>query len=124
MRKSFLATLLFCSLFSSAQTKEYIDLGNEKYKNKDYEGAILDYNKELEKNPKSTAALYNIGISYNAQSKYLEAINSLNKAIEIDANYVLAYISRSKSWNYLKNYDKALDIISKSSNEANFPKTL
>jgi tetratricopeptide (TPR) repeat protein len=113
MKKILLAAILFCSLSSIAQTKDFVDLGNERYKNKDYEGAILDYYKELEKNPKSTAAYYNIGISNNALNKYPEAVNAFNKAVEIDATYVLGYIGRSKSWNYLKNYDAALNDINK-----------
>ena len=113
MSKLFLTAILFCAFFSIVQAQDYITVGNEKYKNKDYEGAILEYNKELAKDPKSKVAYYNIGNSNIALSKYLEAINAFSKSLEIDANYVIAYIGRSRSWNYLKNYEGAMADINK-----------
>jgi len=45
-----------------AQTADtYFDSGKEKYDNKDYKGAIEDFNKAIELNPNDADAYYNRG---------------------------------------------------------------
>ena len=41
----------------------YINRGNEKYQSGDYYGAISDYNKAIEINPRDADAYYNRGIA-------------------------------------------------------------
>ena len=43
--------------------EKYFKLGEQKYNKKDYQGAIADYDKAIELNPKYARAYYNRGNS-------------------------------------------------------------
>ena len=55
---------MICISNTYAQTaKEYFNRGIDKSNLKDYTGAILDYTKAIELNPKNAVAYYNRGIA-------------------------------------------------------------
>ncbi len=55
---------IFITTLAYAQTAEdYFKSGNTKYDLKDYKGAIQDYTKAIELNPKYADAYYNRGIA-------------------------------------------------------------
>jgi len=58
----------------------YLSRGVDKSLINDYKGAIIDYNKVIELDPKNTLALYNIGNNYKRLSDNLKAISYYNKA--------------------------------------------
>ena len=79
-----------------AQTKiptsiEYFKSGNVKYELDDYRGAIQDYNKAIELNPKDEIAYYNRGNAKSKLEDYHGAIQDYNKAIELNPNDKDAY---------------------------------
>lgn len=59
-------------------------------KNKNYNLALKEYELIMERFPKNTDVLYEIGIIYQKQKKYDSAFSSFEKAIEID---IMAYNS-------------------------------
>ena len=71
-----------------------------KMKLKDYNGAIIDFNKAIELNPKSVFSYYYINAYHNrANSKYLlkdykGAIIDFSKAIEHKPKFATAYYKR------------------------------
>jgi len=55
---------LFIITLVYAQTAEdYLESGNTKYELKDYKGAIQDYNKAIELDPKYAVTYYNRGVA-------------------------------------------------------------
>ncbi len=56
---------------------------------------------------------FEMGYAYKGLRKYEEALPYFNKAIELDANYSLAYKERGSTYNKLKMYDKVLDDFNK-----------
>ena len=56
---------------------------------------------------------FELGYAYKGLKKYEDALSYLNKAIEMDAEYTLAYKERGKTYLKLKMYDKVLDDFNK-----------
>ncbi|HLY73908.1 MAG TPA: tetratricopeptide repeat protein [Planctomycetota bacterium] len=68
---------------SADAVKDILKLGREKHDNKDYDGAIAEFDKALELHPRSIDALLARGVSRQAAQKREPAMADLNKAIEL-----------------------------------------
>jgi len=92
------ASIILCFVVTTlayAQTvEEYFNSGKAKYKLKDYRGAIQDYNKAIELNPKYPEAYNNRGFAKVELKDYKAAIQDYTKAIELNPNYADAYNNR------------------------------
>ncbi|MBK8609204.1 MAG: tetratricopeptide repeat protein [Chitinophagaceae bacterium] len=99
MKKIVATVFLFSFLISvSAQTAgDLIEMGNSKYSNKDYEGALADYDKAVELDANNIFAYYNRGNVKNRLKNYDGAIADYSKAIEINPEYFKAYLSRGNA---------------------------
>jgi tetratricopeptide (TPR) repeat protein len=85
---------------------DYFLLANQKYQNKDYQGALADYSKAISLDPNYTNAYVNRGFLQNDKLNDIQgALADFNKAIALDPNYAsYAYAGRG----FLK-YDKLND---------------
>ena len=83
-----LAMIFVLSNVSRAQTTatEFFDAGYKKYEKQDYKGAILDYDRCIEKDPKNADAYKALGIYYLKLKDTNLAIGNFNKAIELDSD--------------------------------------
>ena len=72
----------------------YFDRAYEKAEKGDHYGAISDYTKAIELDPKYADAYYNRGYSKDELQDYYGAISDYTKAIEIDPKYADAYVNR------------------------------
>jgi len=100
MKKIFiLLFLLSVSILNSySQTaEEFFKKGKAKFELKDHQGAISDYTKAIEINPKYKMAFYNRGYTKYELKDYKGAITDFNKAIEIDPSNERAYFNRAVS---------------------------
>ncbi|MBZ9786995.1 tetratricopeptide repeat protein [Psychroflexus sp. CAK57W] len=93
--------------------KEYFDDAVLKENNKNYKGAIADYDKSLEINPKSVKAYNNRGNVKSSLKDYKGAISDFNKAIAINPKDVFAYCNRGIVKTKMKNYDGAISDFNK-----------
>jgi len=71
-------------IYAQTLTEEYFKSGVEKADSGDYQGAIKDFNKAIELNPKYAGVYNNRGV----------AIEDYNKAIKINSKYAKAYFNR------------------------------
>ncbi len=71
------------TLLNSNFDLAYIYRGNARDDNGDPRGAIADYNKSLQFNPKNASAYYNLGITYERLEDYTLAIANYTKTIEL-----------------------------------------
>lgn len=79
--------------------------GNVKYRKGDMIGALQDYTKALEYNPRFAAALAARGCVYTILNEYKDALRDLNSAISMDATIAEAYNNRG--WAHYELGDKA-----------------
>jgi len=86
----------------------YVWRGNAWYNKKDYDNALVDYNKAIEINPNYELAFYNRGFAWIAKQDYNRAIADFNKVIEINPNSASAYVSRGSIRRALKEYNTAI----------------
>jgi tetratricopeptide (TPR) repeat protein len=67
----------------SQKAEEYFDKGNAKFNLQDFIGAISEYNKAIELNPKLIGSYFNRGSAKDNLHDYIGAITDYNKAIEL-----------------------------------------
>ncbi|MGB3459606.1 MAG: tetratricopeptide repeat protein [Halobacteriota archaeon] len=92
----------------------FISLGNFYFESKNYEKAIEQYGKVLEKEPENDNALFNRGRAYNEKGDYDKALEDYNLYLEkIDPNGAAAYNNRGNAYSGLKQYERAIEDYSK-----------
>ena len=106
MKKILLLVLIFVvSLVFGQTSEEYFNEGSNKFlSSQNYEGAILDYTKAINLNPKYLEAFYWRGKAKHDSGDFQSAINDFTKVIEIDPKNENAYIDRGRSKNEIGDY--------------------
>ena len=114
MKKLITLTLLIIAQISYGQMsyKYYYNIGNSKFKLKDYNGAISNFTKAIELNPEYTNAYYNRALAKDRLNNHYGAISDYSKAIELDPKEDV-YCDRGVSKSKLKDYNSAISDYSK-----------
>lgn len=73
------------SSFADAYHADFAE-GNQAFKSKLFDQAIVFFNNEVQKNPKNVSAYFNLGLSYNAEKKYSSAIWAFEKVLKLTPN--------------------------------------
>ena len=89
-------------------TYQYYSRGWTKFRLKDYEGAIADYDKAIDATPDYAEAYYERGFAKNHIKDYFGAYNDFDKVIKLDSDDCDAYNGRAFSKIQLFNYEGAL----------------
>lgn len=126
MKITLIIIFFLIAFFSYGQTaKEYFNSGNKKFDTGDFQGAIEDYNKAIEKNPKYAEAYFERGSarqrlgfsgSPDASMKWkMEIMSDFSKAIENDPKdpYFISARAQVKEHDF-EDYIGALNDYSKS----------
>ena len=101
-------------LKSPNKARGYLNLGYAYGNEKQWDKAILNFNKVNQISPKKhAAAYYNLGIAYWTIEQKELAMDNYTTAIKVDSNYADAYYGRGVGYYYLNEYDKALADYSK-----------
>lgn len=102
---------------NSLSAEQLVDRGNEKWDKGDKQGAIADYSKAIEVNPKVANAYYNRGNAYRDLGNNQTAIADFSKAIEINPKHTDAYNNRGNALfdsgnkqGAIADYNKAIEI--------------
>jgi tetratricopeptide (TPR) repeat protein len=87
---------------------DWFQKGYNSYEVKEYDNAILYYQKVIELNPSSSPAYNNLGSAYGSKGNLDKAIQSYEKAIELDPNYSVAYYNLGNDYSSEGDLDKAI----------------
>ncbi len=94
-----LFSLMFVSKGFSQSLRSSVNTGVEKYQQKNYSGAEVNFKKGLEKVPDNFQANFNLGDSYYKQKRYNKAIKAYEQALLNGKNNIL----RSKVYHNIGN---------------------
>jgi tetratricopeptide (TPR) repeat protein len=78
-----------------------------------YDKAIQENNKVLEKDPNNINALNNLGFSFMSLGKYDESITYLEKALELDPKFLPAIVNKGSILRLTGNYEGAIEYYDK-----------
>jgi lipoprotein NlpI len=120
------ASLVFPTYGIAETAADYNNRGIGKVAKGDFDGAIADYSRALELDPKFAAAYRRRGIAKQANSDFDGAIADYNRALELDPKLAIAYADRgishfsSRHWSEaLKDFNHFLDL---SKDEQDYPR--
>jgi S1-C subfamily serine protease/lipoprotein NlpI len=103
---------------ATPSTDDYVAAAAQKYRNRDYRGALADYDRAIALNPKSAPAYNYRGVLKEKIQDIQGGLADYNQAIALDANYGEAYNNRGKlklnrlqdSQGALADYDLAIEL--------------
>ena len=90
-----------------------VDKGNVYYSQGDFKQAMSLYQQALELNPKSIAALGNMGLVLIKLADYKNAIKWFDSVLKINENDVDGWINKGYSFINLKDYDEAINCLNR-----------
>jgi len=91
----------------------YIESGNNKYDNDDFEGAIVKYSKAIKLEPNNAYAYVLRGRAQMELYNYDEALIDFNKSISLNANDPFFYFQRGKLKYYTEDFTESVSDLSK-----------
>ena len=97
-----------CTSASESRAREHYDNGRAKDERADVDGAIEEYTKAIEADPKFVKAYLNRGLGRRTKDQNEEAIADFTKVIELDPTVLQAYMSRGVARIFTKDLDGAV----------------
>ncbi|KAG7096593.1 hypothetical protein E1B28_004012 [Marasmius oreades] len=85
--------------------------GNEQFKAGDFVAAVKSYTESVKRDPADARGYNNRAAAYTKLAALPEALKDVNKAIEVDPNFVKAYIRKVNILLVMKEHTKALETI-------------
>ncbi len=79
---------------AAPKAEDFLIKGNQKYQDKDFEGAIADCNSALKINPNYALVYVNRGFVRDELKDFEGAIADFNSALKINPNFVQVYVDR------------------------------
>jgi tetratricopeptide (TPR) repeat protein len=123
----FIIGLIIGKRHITKELKTYLRNGIKAKERKDYNTAIINFNKAIELNACCLEAFFNRGSIFSEQEKYAEAVEDYSKAIEIQPKNHVSYLNRGIANEHLKrfpesmaDYNKAMNLSSKEQIFINF----
>jgi tetratricopeptide (TPR) repeat protein/Txe/YoeB family toxin of Txe-Axe toxin-antitoxin module len=93
----------------SSKFEQYLNKGKEKYKQKNYKAAIIEYNKAINLNPNGFTAYTARGNAQLEMGNKKGAIDDYTKAININPNDTETYYYRGNAYKQIGQKQKAID---------------
>jgi tetratricopeptide (TPR) repeat protein len=84
----------------SAAAVAFYERGNQYYKAKDYDNALMAYGKAVKQEPGYWEAYQSRALIYMQNEEYEKAIKNLDRAIKVNKNEAVLYALRGISWSH------------------------
>jgi tetratricopeptide (TPR) repeat protein len=108
MKKSILIIIFLLGCISYSQTAtDFVNIGLEKAKAKDYKGAISEYDKAIEKDSLNALTYFYRGVSNYHLEDNDGAIKDFTKSIKLNPKYAESYSYRGYTFIYMEKFQEA-----------------
>jgi len=101
----FIVTTAFAS---EMEAQKHFDQAVRFFFSRNYDGAIAEFTKAIELNPKFDRAYTNRGISWMEKGEYDRAIDDCSIAMELNPKQLQAYSSRGNAWRFKGDFNQAV----------------
>ncbi len=88
--------------------EEHRKKGNELFDRGDFPGAVKEYTEGLKRDPKNKSIFSNRCLAYIKLMEFEYALKDAEKCLEIDPNFVKAYVRKGTIQHMMKQYHKAM----------------
>lgn len=93
--------------------RDIMESGISNYRSKEYDKAILDFEKVIELDPENSKVYYNLGVTYYRDKNLKKAEDSFEKAISIDKSYLQAIYALAKVYEKQEKNEEAINLYKK-----------
>ncbi|OMP86535.1 Heat shock protein sti1-like protein [Diplodia seriata] len=91
--------------------EEARELGNEKFKNADWAGAVEAYSEMIKRAPEDPRGFSNRAACYIKLLAFPSAVQDCDEAIKRDNKFIRAYLRKAQALQAMREYNKALDVL-------------
>ncbi|RAL67999.1 hypothetical protein DID88_008723 [Monilinia fructigena] len=98
-----------------AKAEEARELGNQKFKESDWPGAVEAYSEMIKRAPEDPRGYSNRAASFIKLLEFPSALEDCDKAISKDSKFVRAYIRKAQAYFGMRDYSKSLDACNEAS---------
>ncbi|KKY24470.1 putative heat shock protein sti1 [Phaeomoniella chlamydospora] len=98
-----------------AKAEEARELGNKKFKEADWPGAVEAYSEMIKRGPEDPRGYTNRAAAMIKLMAFPSAVQDADEAIKRDPNFVRAYIRKAQALFGMKEYSKCIDICTEAS---------
>jgi tetratricopeptide (TPR) repeat protein len=95
------------------EAKKLLNEGITKYKNSDYDGALIDFKDLTKLYPEISEGYYNLGLAYSKKNMLKEATKSWEQTVQMDKNNADAYYNLAIAYRIMKDNKQTLDAFTK-----------
>ncbi|RFU25379.1 hypothetical protein B7463_g10949, partial [Scytalidium lignicola] len=92
------------------KAEEARELGNKKFKESDWPGAVEAYGEMIKRSPNDPRGYSNRAAAFIKLLEFPSALEDCEKAIKIDPKFVRAYIRKAQAYFGMRDYSKCLDV--------------
>ncbi|KAH8813151.1 hypothetical protein F5884DRAFT_671214 [Xylogone sp. PMI_703] len=97
------------------KAEEARELGNKKFKDSDWPGAVEAYGEMIKRAPDDPRGYSNRAAAFIKLLEFPSALEDCEKAIKIDPKFVRAYIRKAQAYFGMRDYSKCLDVCTEAS---------
>lgn len=97
------------------KAEEARELGNEKFKNADWAGAVEAYSEMIKRAPEDPRGYSNRAACYIKLLAFPSAVQDCDDAIKRDVKFIRAYLRKAQALQAMREYNKALDVLTEAS---------
>lgn len=97
------------------KAEEARELGNKKFKESDWPGAVEAYGEMIKRAPEDPRGYSNRAAAFIKLLEFPSALEDCEKAIKIDPKFVRAYIRKAQAYFGMRDYSKCLDVCTEAS---------
>ncbi|KAI0996772.1 Heat shock protein [Podosphaera aphanis] len=100
---------------SPEKAEEARELGNSKFKESDWPGAVEAYSEMIKRAPEDPRGYSNRAAAFIKLLEFPSAIEDCDKAIKLDSKFIRAYLRKAQAYYGMREYSKCLDVCSEAS---------